>query len=121
MASTPMHPGELVDRVRLLQPQAGQGALGGPLSGWQDGPEVWARVRERMGLEGVSTLGGVEVQRTLTRRITVRLRYRAGVRATWAVRLHDGRVVQLIGEPMPVTEPGHLRPMWLDLECQEAT
>lgn len=116
-----MHPGELVDRVRLLQPQAGQGALGGPLPGWQGGPEVWARVRERMGLEGLSTLGGVEVQRTLTRRITVRLRYRADVRATWALRLANGRVVQLIGEPMPVTEPGHLRPIWLDLECQEAT
>lgn len=69
-----MNAGDLNNLVTIQSPQAGQDAIGQPLSGWSTFARVWADVRQYNGLEMIKAGAAVSVAKA-----SIRIRYRTDV------------------------------------------
>lgn len=79
-----MDPGKLKWRCILQQPQAGQDAIGQPLTGWVEVARFWADIRQTGGLEAIKA-GAV----TAKVQASIRLRYRTGISSGMRVLCGD--------------------------------
>lgn len=103
--------GELDRQVTLQAPSTTRDQVEGDLvPGWSTVDSgIWAKLMERQVSDGEQA-----GQQAMTRAITLRIRYRADVLASWRVLL-DARVLQITG----TLERG--RREFLDLMCTEVT
>jgi SPP1 family predicted phage head-tail adaptor len=103
-----MSAGELDRRVQLQQLVTTRDEdFGSEIQSWVTVTPVWARITERDAREATTA-----DQRVMTRRITVRIRWRSDVTSIWRV-LHGERRLRIAG----TVEVG--RRKYLDLTCEE--
>lgn len=85
-----MRAGALDQRVTIEARSSTQDEYGAPIVGWVIFAHVWAEVREIHSSERV-----IEQVRTMSRIISITLRYVPGVTSDMRVRLADGRYLQI--------------------------
>jgi len=97
-------------RLTLERPSvARDSAYGAELVTFVAVATVWGRLVERAAAEATAA-----EQRVMARQITVRIRWRADVQATWRITL-GARRLQIQG----TREAGRRR--WLDIDCEETS
>ncbi len=105
-----MPAGDLDRRVKLDAPVVVRDPdFGSEVATWNTVATVWAKLLERMASEGKEA-----DQRVMTRQITIRIRYRADVLATWRV-VYGSRRFRITG----TLEVG--RREYLHLLCEETS
>lgn len=100
--------GNLNRRVTIQSRQAGQDAIGQPLTTWQTAATVWASIRHTSGMEAIKSGADVSVVKA-----SIRIRYRTGIDA--GMRVTHGTTVYDIKAVLPDG-----RREFLDLVCESA-
>jgi SPP1 family predicted phage head-tail adaptor len=98
--------GKLDQRVTIQQPDAGQDAIGQPLTGWVNRAEVWADVRHGSGLEQIKA-------DALTSVVKASIRIRARSDVTSAMRVLCGATTYQIKTVTPSDDR-----RWTFLACE---
>lgn len=92
-----MRAGILNSRIVIQQLAAGQDAIGQPVQTWSDFATVWANVKHTSGIEQIKTSA-----ETSTVKVSVQVRYRAGLNAGMRVS-HSGNFYNILAV-LPDTE-----------------
>lgn len=89
-------------RITLIKRSAGVDAAGEPIESWADVATIWADVRFPSGVKAMfaSSEGERAGMETVVKRVSIRIRARSDVDASWRVR-YQGTEYEVKAAPLP--------------------